>query len=549
MASNIDPSAVFSQLTEGFMKLPLLQKVIFPLLIVGSIAGIVFVSRWANSPDYTVLFTELPQPDAASVVARLKEMKVKYEIRGDGSTIAISPPELVHELRMTLASEGVPKGGTVGLELFDSASLGATTFQEKVKFMRALQGELERTIGSLAAVQSARVHIAQPERSVFAKKSSEPTASVVLKLRSTDGLEKQQIRGIANLVAGSIEGLKKENVTIVDVYGNLLYPTEEEEKGLGGESTRISYQREIEHGYAQRVEQMLTKVLGPGRAIARVTAEMDFSSNEREEESYDPGGQVIRSERSVAEGEGTQARGGIAGVVSNLTNDPNLVAPQNGAKEANNRSEQIKNYEVSRAVIKTSQPRGKLTKLSVAVLVDGAYEEKPGAKPGDPKVYKPLESEKLSQIENLVRNAVGFDTQRGDTLTVENIPFFTPEESIASALDKKATYDFVFNSIYRAGPVLFIVLFFFVVVRPLVRFLVTPTEAEVDLQRLLPTGIQELEKELEGERQKNKSLPDYEPAVDLEQLEEIMGENSRLVKENPQQAALLIRYWLNDGRM
>lgn len=549
MATAFDPSAILAQMTEGYLKLPLAQKIIYPLLIIGSVMGIVMISKWANRPDYGVLYSELESADAASVVEHLKSQKVKYEIRGDGGTIAITPASMVHEVRMSLASEGLPKGGAVGLEIFEVANLGATTFQEKVKFQRAIQGELERTISSLDGIQSVRVHVTQPERSVFAKRGSPPTASVMLKLRGETDLEKKQIKGIAHLVAGSVEGLNKENVSIVDVYGNLLYPTEEEEQGLAGESTRIGFQHDIERSYVQRVEQMLTKVLGPGKGVARVTAEMDFSSNEREEESYDPGGQVLRSQRSVEEGDAQAQRGGVPGVSTNLSNDPNLLSPGSGTGSNSNRKEEIKNFEVSRAVTKTSQPRGKLLKLSVAVLVDGTYDLVPAATPeAEPtKVFKPLSADTMAQIENVVKSAVGFDSARGDVVTVENIPFFEPDSTIAEALDSKATQDLIFNTVFKGAPILFMLLFFFIVVRPLVKFLVTPTEAELDLERLLPTGIQELEKELEAERR--AAVPDYEPSVDLEQLEEVMAENSRVVRENPQQAALLIRYWLNDGRL
>jgi flagellar M-ring protein FliF len=192
-------------------------------------------------------------------------------------------------------------------------------------------------------------------------------------------------------------------------------------------------------------------------------------------------------------------------------------------------------------------------KLSVAVLVDGTYEAAPAgaaapAAGASAKVFKPLDPETITRIESVVKSAVGYDLSRGDSVTVENIPFFAADEDIASAMDKKATFDLVFNGVSKAVPVLFVLLFFFVIVKPLVRFLVTPTEAEVDLSRLLPTGIKELEAELEAERAKPQ-LPSLEPRIDLEQLEELMSENSRIVKENPQQAALLIRYWLNDGRL
>ena len=553
MASTFDPSAIIGQLTESYIKLPLVQKIVFPLIIFGSISGIIFVSSWANQPDYAILFSDLEPTDSGAVIERLKEQKIKYQIRGDGSTIAISPPEMIHEMRISLASEGLPQGGVVGLEIFDATSLGATTFQEKIKFMRAIQGELERTISSLNVVSTARVHITQPEKTVFAKRASEATASIMLKIRPGAELTKKQIKGIANLVSASVEGLSTENVKIIDVFGNLLTPDDQEAEELGVEATRIQYQREVERGYVNRIEQMLSKVLGPGKVVARVTTELDFSMNEREEESFDPGGQVIRSERQIEEGAGSTQRGGVPGVVSNLSDDPALLSPP-GSANSSARKELLKNYEVSRAVVKTTSPRGRLQRLSVAVLVDGTYATAEGlpvpsnAGPDVERVFQPLEHETLSQIEDIVQSAVGFDPARGDTVTVENIPFFTPQDTFAEELDAKATQDMIFNILFRAGPLLFLLLFFFLIVRPLVKFLVTPTEAEVDLSRLLPTGMEELEAELEAERSR-AAVPQLEPSVDLDQLEEIMAENSRFVKDNPEQAALLIRYWLNDGRL
>lgn len=552
MASGFDPGAILGQFAANFLKLPLSQKILFPVLILGTVWGIVFVSNWATQPDYSVLFSDLDPADASAVMDKLKSQKIKYELRGDGGTIAISPPEMVHELRMSLAGEGLPKGGKVGFELFDAGSLGTTSFVERLKFIRATQGELERTIGSLDNVASARVHITQPEKTVFAKRSSEATASVMLKLRTGGELDYKQIKGIAHLVAGSVEGLKIENVSIVDIYGNLLSEKlQNKDSSMTIDADRIQYQSQMEHTYAQRIEQMLSKVVGAGKVIARVTANIDFSVSEREEESFDPGGQVARSEKIVEEGSSTAARGGIPGVVSNLTdaqNLPNVDDSSSGSR----RKESVKNFEVSRAVSKTVLPRGKLIKLSVAVLVDGMYEtsaaKSGAAKEGDKPAYRALTSEMMQQIEDVAKSAVGFDDSRGDTLTVENIQFQVADQDVAEALDEKANQDFIFNAISKVVPGLFIILFFLLVVRPLVKFMVTPTEAEIDLSRLLPTGIEELEQELKQERK--AVLPvTIETNVDIEQLEGLMAENSRIVKENPSQAALLIRYWLNDGGM
>ncbi len=556
MAGSFDPSAILAQATASFLKLPLSQKILFPLLIIGSVWGIVIVSDWAARPEYTVLYSDLQPADAAGVIERLKTQKVKYQIRGDGGTIAISPPEMVHELRLGLASEGLPKGGTVGFELFDKTDLGTTGFAERIKFLRVTQGELERTIASIDAISSARVHITQPEKSVFAKRGNKPTASVMLKLRPGGELTKKQIKGIAHLVSGSVEGLDVTDVNIIDVFGNLLTEKEEGEDSLGVDNSRVQYQRELEQSYVKRIETMLERVMGPGKAVARVTTELDFSTNEREEESFDPGGQVVRSEKIVDDGFAASQRGGIPGVVSNLSDNPDLLKTPGAGKEGSNHAESVRNYEVSRAITKTSSPKGRLLRLSAAVLVDGKYSEVPAAaagaaataeKPAE-KAYESLDAETLAQIEEIVKNALGFDAARGDSITVQNIQFHVPEDNFSEALDSAAQQDMIFNVISKVVPVIFILLFFFIVVRPLIKFMITPTEAELDLTRLLPTGIEELEQELDQERSQ-AAVPDLEPVVDIEALEGLMAENSKLVKDNPQQAALLIRYWLNDGRI
>ena len=550
MATSLDPSAILGNLFEGYLKLPLVQKILFPLLIVASVAGIVFVSKWASQPDYAVLFSDLKQVDSATIVEKLKEKQVKYQIRGDGDIIAVSPPEMVHELRLSLAAEGLPKGGTVGFEIFDNTNFGTTSFVEKLKFVRAIQGELERTISSLDSVSSAKVHITQPEKTVFMKNKIPTTASVMLKLNIGNGLSKEQIRGIVNLVSGSVEGLTPENVTIVDSTGKLLTSQDDIKDEFDIDSERLNYQQSLEKAYSNRIEQMLMRVIGPEKVVAKVTAEIDFSSSQREEESYDPSGKVIRSEKSIEEGVGTSQRGGVPGVVSNLTRDTNLLAPQGIGEENSSRAEKVKNYEISKSISKSISPKGKLIRLSVAVLVDGTYKVIAPATDTTPeqKEFVPLGEDTMQRIESLVKSAVGYDPNRGDVVTVENIPFYETDDNFVKIMEKQESQDLIFKAITKAVPIIFILLFFFVLVKPLIKFLITPTDAEIDLSRLLPSGLEELEQELEQEKAKVK-IPTFEPAVDLDQLEDLLAENSRLVKENPQQAALLIRYWLNDGRL
>jgi flagellar M-ring protein FliF len=570
---------------EKYLKLPIAHKIIVPALVIFPVWALVYVSKLATQPDYTVLYSDLSSSDAGAVIERLKEMKTKYKL--DGSTVSVSPPEAVHELRISLASEGLPKTGTVGFELFDGTSFATTTMGEMVKKQRALQGELERTIMSLDSVLSARVHISQPEKTIFAKAAQDPSASVLLKLRSGGELDKKQIRGIANFVANGVEGLKSENVTIIDVYGNLLTPKDEDGEELGADATRLTYTREVEKSYAQRIEGMLAKVLGPGKVVARVTADLDFSSSEREEESFDPGGQVTRSERVIEEGVGGgAARGGVPGVAANLSNDPALLSPPSSGSDNNTRRENVKNFEVSRAIIKSSQAKGKLLRLSAAVLVDGKYEdvavqgasgvvEDAVAVTRTDKIFKPLSPEMLAQVEGVVKSAIGFDSTRGDVVTVENIPFFQANDGLMDELAKAAEL----NAWYRYGalsvPLLALVIFGLFVLRPMMKFLTTTQETEIDITRLLPQGMQANSLGAPGERlavgqagqpqaesaqageafaqpgqvPAKPNLPDLNGPVDMEQLGEIMSESSRLVKENPGQAALLIRYWLNEGHL
>ncbi len=553
---NFEFGKVFESLVGSYVRLPLAQKIALPLLIAGSMGVIMFVSRWASRPEYQTLFSNLDDSDAAAIVEFLKDHKIGYQLSEDGHTIAITPATMVHEVRLELTSAGLPKGGSKGFELFDKTTLGATAKMEEMMGIRAIQGELERTIMSIEAVRNARVHIVKPERSAFVKRDVLPTAAVLLRIKSGMELTPAQVKGIVHLVAGSVERLTPENVTVMDSRGNLLTDKKSGETAASGaDMDRLEYQRSIEASYSKRIESMLGEILGPGRAVARVTADLDFNKFEKEEESYDPAGTVTRSERSLEEGAGKSAEGGVPGVASNLTNDPNLLTPPDSAKGSNVRREAVKNFEVSRAVSRTAAAAGKIVRLTVAVLVDGQYVQVPGTEKGadgQPKMieqYKPLPADMLRKIENLAKQSVGFDQSRGDVVTVENIRFMNDDviEKALAASEPTFVEKWVMPIIL---PALALLMFVLVLARPLVRFLVTPTDSEVDLSRLLPSGIEELEAELEAERSKLSAVPELQtPTVDIEELEGILAENSRIVKENPQQAALLIRYWLNDGRI
>jgi flagellar M-ring protein FliF len=549
-----DFGAVFEQILGFYLRLPLSQKIALPLLAAGCMTLIIFVSNWATQPEYAVLYSNLGEADASGVVEKLKDMKIGFRLTNDGKTIEVTPPRVVHEVRLDMASSGLPKGDQVGYELWNEAKLGLSAFGENINYVRAVQGELERTILKIEGVSAARVHITTPKRSVFASRDVPPTASVLLKIKAGSELGKQQIKGITHLVAGSIERLTPDNVTILDQLGKMLNEKKDSAEMGGLDMTNLQYQQEIENAYSKRIESMLAEILGHGRSVARVTASVDFSKLEKEEESFDPAGTVMRSERSIEENSGTSAEGGVPGVLSNLTNQPGVLA---GGAEGNNlRKESLKNYEVSRAVSKVVKNPGKIDRLSVAVLVDGQYSEvATGAVDEEgnalkEKRYIPLTSEMIKKVDNLVKQTVGYDAARGDIVTVENIRFVEPDESLINVLEKTALEQRLWSMTEWLPALLLFIVTLLVVIKPMVKFLVTPSDAEVDLSRLLPAGIEELEAELEAERAKLSSIPEKaKPAIDIEELETLLADNSRMVKDNPQQAALLIRYWLNDGRI
>lgn len=549
-----DFGAIFEQIIGFYLKLPLAQKIALPLLAAGCMGVIIFVSRWATEPEWGVLYSNLSEADASGVVEKLRDQKIGYRLANDGKTIEVTPPRIVHEVRLDMASSGLPKGDQVGYELWNESKIGISAVGEAINTLRAIQGEIERTILKIEGVKAARVHITTPKRSVFASRDVLPTASVLLKLRAGTELNQAQIKGIAHLVAGGVERLTPENVTILDQHGKLLNEKMNSTDTAGADLTRLQYQRDVENAYVKRIETMLNEILGPGKSVARVTADIDFNSFEKEEEAYDPAGIVMRSEREVQEGETASTGGGVPGVLSNLTNQTGVI--NNPTSAGNSKKETVRNYEVSRAVSKVSKNAGEIQRLTVAVLVDGQYQEvvtgetTPEGQAVKDRQYLPLSPEMMKKVDNLVKQAVGFSAARGDVVTVENIKFAEPDENLAEVLKNSELTAQVWQLTEWVPGLLLALVVMFVVLRPLVRFLVTPTDAEVDLSRLLPAGIEELEAELEAERQKLSSMPDkMQPTVDIEELETMLSENSRMVKDNPQQAALLIRYWLNDGRM
>ena len=408
-------------LAQPFLALPPAKRWLVGGVVVGSIIAFALLIMVANRTDYRPLFTNLTSEDAGEIVTKLKEQKVPYRIATDGKAILV-PSDKVYDLRLTLASDGLPQGGGVGFEIFDRKNFGMTEFVQKLNYQRALQGELSRTIGQISGVEQARVHLAIPEKALFKEDEKPATASVVLKVKGQRQLRDSDVQGIVHLVASSIEGMNPEHVTVLDQKGKLLSRNTPSDAAGKMTASMQEMQRAYERTTEERLQSLLDKAVGSGKSVARVSAVFDFRQVERYEEKYDPETVVRSEQRSEESMAAATATAGVPGVQANL----GRTQPGGGATgPTGNKNDETLNYEVSRSTARTIEPVGTISKVSVAILVDGKYDAPVAGKDGKaakPK-YAPRTAAELQQIDALVKSAVGFNTERGDQVTVVNIPF------------------------------------------------------------------------------------------------------------------------------
>lgn len=402
-------------------------------LAVALAAGLWLSLRSAYEP-YAMLFAQMEREDAGAVVAKLKEMRVPYRVTAEGTAIEVPEPR-VHEVRLELASAGLPRGGGVGFEGFDNMRLGATEFEQRVLYRRAMEGELARTIGGIAAVKSARVHLVLPERSVFAARREPASASVIVKLRPARTLGPSEVGGIVHLVAAAVPGLSSDRVTLVSSEGIALHRSR---SGAGAEGSGSGVDlgdpeahpaRVLETSLEERARAQLERVLGPGHVDVRVSAEMDLSRVERTEDHYDPASTVLRSEEATREhaaGGTEDTVAGVPGAESNLPGGkPEGAAGAGAGAGAVLRETHTRNWEVNHVQEKRVSTSGTIRRLTVAVVVDGV--------PGAEGKTVPVKVEDLDKLSKLVRSAVGADEKRGDVVTVEQVRFQEPEAQPVAA--------------------------------------------------------------------------------------------------------------------
>ncbi|MGD9649339.1 MAG: flagellar basal-body MS-ring/collar protein FliF [Dongiaceae bacterium] len=391
------------------------------LTLLGCLAFFAYVMSRFSAPGMSLLYTDLDARDSGQIVQKLESLNIPVQVRGDGNQILV-PSDQVGRLRMLMAQEGLPKGGSVGYEIFDKAEgLGTSNFVQSINHVRALEGELARTIGSLSIVRSARVHLVLPARELFSRDKQPPSASIVLQLRSAIGLERAQIAAIQHLVAAAVPNLQPNNISIVDDQGNLLARgSNDNNGGNAGLATSEEMRMGFENRLAREVETLLEKSFGNGAVRAQVSAEMNFDRQTISSETYDPEGRVARSQQTVEETQKSQESGGGAvSVQNNLPEGGSSAGGGGGANNQNNRTEETVNYEISKTVKQQVREGGEIKRLSVAVLVDGTYTANEEGK----QTYAPRNEDELKKIEGLIKTAIGFNEERGDKVEIVNLQF------------------------------------------------------------------------------------------------------------------------------
>jgi flagellar M-ring protein FliF len=432
------------------------------LALVGFFA---FLLLRVTSPQMSTLFTDLPVEDSNAIIKDLERQNIAYEIRNEGTTILV-PKDKVTRLRMKLAEGGLPKGGGVGYEIFDkSDALGATSFVQNINHLRALEGELSRTIRAIDRVQAARVHLVLPERPLFSRDKAEPSASIVLKVRGS--LEAQQVRAIRHLVASAVNGLKPQRVSVVDENGRLLADGSAEELGgINAEERQITYERRLR----EQVESIVSSVVGPGRARVQLTAQFDFNRVTQTSDRYDPEGRVVRSSQTREETSAADSKGGQVSVGNELPGAQRSQEGDAARTDQNRKTEEIVNYEISRTTKTEVIEGGRINRISVAVLVDGNYTKNDKGE----TAYEPRSKEEIDRIAALVRSAIGFDQKRGDQVEVVNLRLAEQPQNLLS--EPKGWLDFLQftkDDVMRGVELLVMALLglvvLFLVVRPLLR--------------------------------------------------------------------------------
>ncbi|MCG5514211.1 flagellar basal-body MS-ring/collar protein FliF [Ectothiorhodospira shaposhnikovii] len=547
-------TTTFNQQMQGFTSLPRQSQVGLLVGVAAVVALVASLFLWVTRPSYAVLFPGLGERESAQVMEALGRQGINYRI--DPMTGALTVPAgRVHEARLQMATEGLPRTGGFGFELMEQdQGIGTSRLVETARYHRALEGELARSVSTLASVETARVHLAMPRETVFVRDRTKPSASVLVNLHPGRTLTERQVAGIVHLVSSSIPDLEPERVTVVDQRGQLLTPRDEDE-GMNLSTRNLEFTRRMEESYVRRIMDIVSPIVGPDGVRAQVSADLDFSRIERTIENYDPELTALRSEQLAEE----ESRGslGMMGIPGALTNQPpaggvldaegeGVLGPDAAAMPGSSSRRMTRNYEVDRTISHVREAPGTVRRLSVAVVLDFREQLNEDGE----MVREPIPQEELQRIENLVREAVGFDARRGDSVNVMNAPFRAVAEPDPFPAPVIWQEPWAQDLARMALVALVALLLILLVVRPMLKGLAakgapeTEEEAE-ERKRLEGEGLGEdqlsLTHEGAGEPQ---ALPGKKPASYEENLQRVR----ELIKEDPKLVAQVVKNWVaEDG--
>lgn len=525
---------IIAQIVSLWQKIKVRQKITIVVVVVVFLVTLLLLISQTNQSRYSLLYSNLQLQEAAEIVEKLREENISYQLRDGGRTILISSLQ-VHDTRLQLAMEGIPRGGKIGFEIFDNTNiLGMTQFMEKVNYQRALQGELARTIQSLSEIVESRVHLVIPDPTPFLEEKKASSASIVLKLEPGAQLGKNQIRGIAYLVATSVEDLSTTDITIIDGRGNILFGGDGQSGSFFLTSTQLEVKREVEQYLANKIYSLLTPLVGPNKVVARVNAQINFDQITTTQETYDPKGRVVQSEtyrEEIKKGAGLVA-GGSPGVATNL--GESTTFSQSSPSEESSEESSVQ-YLVNKTIEYLTKKVGNIEELSIAVAIDGSYQ----LNEDEVTEYLPRTEEDMSKFISMIQKAVGYDEARGDSISVVNTPFDTSYEQEQQIISQKLARQDFFRYLRRYIPLGISMFLLFLLIRSLkLKQILAPLKRK----EAVPS-----EPGVEAEKEKREEVGEKLLPVEQEKL--IEEHIFQLALNKPEQAAQIIKGWLSgNGR-
>ena len=547
---------VKAETVNGFQGLPALRQIGLMVGLAASVALGVAVVLWSQQPSYTLLYANLGSKDAGQVIDALQKSAIGFKVDETTGAVMVESGK-VQSARMELAKDGLPEGNAMGFEMLQKEQgFGTSQFIETARYQRALEGELSRTISTLRTIKSARVHLAIPKRSVFLRERSDPSASVLVDLYSGRSLDEEQVAAIVHLVSSSVPHLKPDNITVVDQRGELLSSGGSDD-GMAPTSSQFSYNRKLELNYAERIRQLLEPIIGAGRVRASVNADLDFTITERTQETYNPDLPALRSEQ-VSE-DSSSAGAGASGVPGALSNQPPeeavLQQPGGGAAAGqsagaqstaavNKSKSSTRNYELDKTISHTKLASGTIRRLSIAVVIDDKQE----LDDSDELVSKPWSDEELNRFTNLVKEAVGFNLQRGDTLNVINSTFISQPEAEALPEPSLMEQPWVWDVARQAAGALGLLIVVFGVLKPVMRSLAEKGARNMQAGAMVPAaatageaGVGEDQLSLSGANPQQAQLaaPQMGYEQHLEAAKSVVG-------EDPKRVAQVVKNWVGE---